>query len=111
MQSDFWTLNPELAHQVTYLMGDRGIPKTWRHTNGQGSHTYMWINVAGEKCRVKYHFISNQGVQGLTGAEANRIASEDADYQRRDLHEAIGRGDFPSWTLSVQVMAYADAKE
>jgi catalase len=111
MQWDFWTLNPESAHQVTYLMGDRGIPKTWRHMNGYGSHTYMWINEAGEKFWVKYHFISNQGVEGLTGAEANRIAGEDADYHRRDLHEAIERSEFPSWTLSVQVMPYADAKE
>ena len=111
MQWDFWTLNPESAHQVTYLMGDRGIPKTLRNMNGYGSHTYMWINAAGEKCWVKYHFISNQGVEGLTGAEANRIAGEDADFHRRDLHEAIERHEFPSWTLSVQVMPYADAKE
>jgi len=110
MQWDFWTLNPESAHQVTYLMGERGIPRTWRHMNGYGSHTYMWINEAGEKSWVKYHFRSNQGVQGLTGAEANRIAGEDADHHRRDLYEAIGREDFPSWTLSVQVMPYGDAQ-
>jgi len=111
MQWDFWTLNPESAHQVTYLMGDRDIPKTWRHLNGYGSHTYMWINEAGEKCWVKYHFISNQGVEGLTGAEANRTAGEDADNHRRDLHEAIERNGFPSWTLSAQVMPYADARD
>jgi catalase len=111
MQWDFWTLNPESTHQVTYLMGDRGIPKTWRHLNGYGSHTYMWINEAGEKCWVKYHFISNQGVEGLTGAEANRTAGEDADNHRRDLHEAIERNGFPSWTLSAQVMPYADARD
>jgi len=110
MQWDFWTLNPESAHQVTYLMGDRGIPKTWRHMNGYGSHTYMWINEAGEKCWVKYHFHSDQGVEGMTGAEANRIAGEDADHHRRDLHDAIERNEFPSWTLSVQIMPYADAQ-
>ena len=110
MQWDFWTLNPESAHQVTYLMGDRGIPKTFRHMNGYGSHTYMWINEAGEKCWVKYHFHSDQGVEGMTGAEANRIAGEDADHHRRDLHDAIERNEFPSWTLSVQIMPYADAQ-
>ena len=110
MQWDFWTLNPESAHQVTYLMGDRGIPHTWRHMNGYGSHTYMWINAAGEKFFVKYHFHSNQGVEGLTGEAAERIAGEDADFHRRDLREAIERGEFPSWTLSVQVMPYEDAK-
>ena len=110
MQWDFWSLNPESAHQVTYLMGDRGIPKTFRHMNGYGSHTYMWVNAAGEKHWVKYHFHSDQGVEGLTGEEATRIAGEDADHHRRDLYEAIERGEFPSWTLSVQVMPYEDAR-
>ncbi|MGZ4598513.1 MAG: catalase [Oryzihumus sp.] len=110
MQWDFWTLNPESAHQVTYLMGDRGIPKTFRHMNGYGSHTYMWVNAAGEKFWVKYHFHSDQGVEGLTGEEATRIAGEDADHHRRDLYDSIGRGEFPSWTLSVQVMPYEDAR-
>ncbi len=110
MQWDFWTLTPESAHQVTYLMGDRGIPATYRHMNGYGSHTYMWINQAGEKFWVKYHFHSDQGVKGLTQADANRIAGDDSDFHRRDLHEAIERGDHPSWTLKVQVMPYEDAK-
>ncbi len=110
MQWDFWSLNPESAHQVTYLMGDRGIPKTFRHMNGYGSHTYLWINAQGEKHWVKYHFHSNQGVEGLTGEEATRIAGQDADHHRRDLYDAIEQGDFPSWKLSVQVMPYEDAK-
>jgi len=109
MQWDFWTLNPESAHQVTYLMGDRGIPKSWRHMNGYGSHTYLWVNAAGEKQWVKYHFHTAQGVGYLTNEEAERIAGTDADFHRRDLIESIGRGEFPSWTLSVQVMPYADA--
>ena len=71
MQWDFWSLNPESAHQVTYLMGDRGIPKTFRHMNGYGSHTYLWVNAAGEKHWVKYHFHSDQGVEGLTDDEAD----------------------------------------
>ena len=110
MQWDFWTLNPESAHQVTYLMGDRGIPATLRHMNGYGSHTYMWINAAGEKCWVKYHFHSNQGVVNMTGAVADAIAGKDADFHRRDLRDAIANGDHPSWALSVQVMPYDDAK-
>jgi catalase len=110
MQWDFWTLNPESAHQVTYLMGDRGIPKSYRHMNGYGSHTYLWINAAGEKHWVKYHFHTDQGVEHLTGDEAAKIAGEDADFHRRDLHDAIERGEFPSWTLSIQVMPYEDAK-
>ncbi|WP_420175422.1 catalase [Luteococcus sp. OSA5] len=110
MQWDFWSLNPESAHQVTYLMGDRGLPKTYRHMNGYGSHTYMWINAAGERFWVKYHFHSQQGVEGLSGERATEIAGEDADFHRRDLWDAIERGDHPQWKLSVQVMPYEEAK-
>jgi catalase len=110
MQWDFWTLSPETAHQVTWLMGDRGIPKSWRHMNGYSSHTYMWVNAADEKFWVKYHFISDQGIECLTQAEADEIAGRDGDYHARDLRTAISRGEFPSWTLKVQVMPYEDAK-
>ena len=110
MQWDFWSLSPETSHQVAYLMGDRGLPRSWRHMNGYSSHTYMWVNQSGEKFWVKYHFHTNQGVQNLTNEEAARLAGEDADFHRRDLFEAIQRGEFPSWRFSVQVMPYAEAK-
>jgi len=110
MQWDFWTLSPESAHQVTYLMGDRGLPRTWREMPGYGSHTYQWINAAGEQFWVKYHFKSKQGNVEMQGAEAELIAGADADYYRRDLYEAIEAGDFPAWDLFVQVMPYEDAK-
>ncbi|WP_321892520.1 catalase [Paraburkholderia tropica] len=110
MQWDFWTNNPESAHQVTYLMGERGLPKTWRNMNGYGSHTYMWVNAKGEKFWVKYHFHTQQGMASFTNAEAEATAGRDADFHRRDLFEAIKRGEFPSWTLFVQVMPYAEAK-
>ena len=110
MQWDFWTLSPESKHQVTWLMGDRGIPETWRHMNGYSSHTYMWINAAGEEFWVKYHFISDQGVKCMTQDEADAMCGKDNDYHRRDLFDAIGRGEFPSWTLKVQIMPFEDAK-
>ena len=110
MQWDFWTLNPESSHQVTYLMGDRGLPKSWRNMNGYSSHTYMWVNAAGERFWVKYHFHTQQGIENLDGAEAERIAGADADFHRRDLYNAIKGGDFPKWKLSVQVMPYEDAR-
>ncbi|RXR27781.1 catalase [Oerskovia turbata] len=110
MQWDFWTLSPESAHQVTYLMGDRGLPRSWREMPGFGSHTYQWINAAGERFWVKYHFTSNQGNVEMEGSEAELIAGADADYYRRDLYEAIEAGDFPSWDVHVQVMPYEDAK-
>jgi catalase len=110
MQWDFWTLSPESAHQVTWLMGDRGIPRSWRHMNGYSSHTYLWDNAAGEKFWVKYHFITDQGSEFLTQAEGDELASRDGDYHQRDLFEAIKRGDYPSWTLKVQVMPFEEAK-
>jgi len=110
MQWDFWSLSPESAHQVTWLMGDRGIPKTWRHMDGFSSHTFMWVNAKGDKFWVKYHFKTDQGIQFLTQAEADRIAGVDADYHRRDLFEAIRKGEYPSWTLKMQIMPFEAAK-
>lgn len=110
MQWDFWTQSPESAHQVTYLMGSRGIPATYREMNGYGSHTYMWVNQAGEKFWVKYAFISQQGVRGLSEKEAAEIAGRDADYHRRDLYDHIAAGDYPAWDLYVQVIPYEEGK-
>jgi catalase len=110
MQWDFWTLSPESAHQVTWLMGDRGIPRTWRHMNGYSSHTYSWVNGAGEIYWVKYHFISDQGIEFLTQAEADKLAGQDADYHQRDLYQAIKLGEYPSWMLKVQIMPFEEAK-
>lgn len=110
MQWDFWTNNPESAHQVTYLMGVRGLPRTWRHMNGYGSHTYMWINAQGERFWVKYHFHTKQGMEFFTNAQANEMSGLDADYHRRDLFNAIANGDHPVWVMSVQIMPYDDAK-
>ncbi|WP_116599132.1 catalase [Primorskyibacter marinus] len=110
MQWDFWTLSPESAHQVTWLMGDRGIPKTWRHMDGFSSHTYMWVNAEGEKFWVKYHFKTDQGNDFLTQEEADRLAGTDGDYHRRDLFNSIRDGDYPSWTLKMQIMPFEDAR-
>jgi len=110
MQWDFWTLSPETAHQVTYLMGDRGLPLSWRHMNGYGSHTYSWVNADGELFWMRYHFVSHQGVEAMGADEAQQLAGSDADHYRRDLFDAIARGEHPSWDLYVQIMPYAEAK-
>ncbi len=111
MQWDFWTLSPESAHMVTWLMGDRGIPRTWRHMNGYSSHTYMWVNAGGERFWVQYHFKTDQGIEYFTQDEADQMASIDTDYHIRDLYEHIDSGEFPSWSLKVQIMPYEDAKK
>jgi len=110
MQWDFWTLSPESAHQVTWLMGDRGIPKTWRHMNGYGSHTYSWVNASGELFWVKFHFRTDQGVECFTQHEGDQMAAADTDFHTRDLYQAIERGECPTWTLYVQIMPFDEAK-
>lgn len=110
MQWDFWTLSPESAHQVAWLMGDRGIPASWRKMNGYSSHTYMWVNAKGEKFWVKYHFKTDQGIECLTQDEADKIAGQESDYHIKDLYEAIQRKEYPSWTMMVQIMPFKDAE-
>ena len=108
-QWDFWTLSPESAHQVTILMSDRGTPRSWRTMHGYGSHTYLWINAAGERFWVKYHLKSIQGIDNFTAADAAAMTADDPDYHRRDLLEAIRRGDEPEWRVEVQIMPFEDA--
>jgi catalase len=111
MQWDFWTLSPETAHQVTLLMGDRGLPRTWRHMNGYGSHTYQWSNADGEKVWVKYTFKTDQGNEFLTQHEGDVLGGTSPDHHRQDLFGSIAEGKFPSWTLFVQIMPLADADD
>ncbi len=109
MQWDFWSLSPESLHQVTWLFGDRGIPASYRHMNGYGSHTYSLWNEKGERYWVKWHVKTRQGIRNLTVAEAARLAGEAPDYHRQDLFAAIERGEFPQWTVFVQIMPELEA--
>ena len=106
---DFWSLSPESLHQVTTLFSDRGTPRSFRHMNGYSSHTFSWINAAGERFWVKYHFKTKQGIQNFTREEAGRMRGEDPDQATRDLFEAIERGDAPAWRACVQIMPEQDA--
>jgi catalase len=106
---DFWSLSPESLHQVTILMSDRGIPATYRHMHGFGSHTFKWVNAEGEGVWIKYHFKTEQGIKNLTTDVAAKIAGENPDYHTEDLFNAIENGDFPAWKLYVQIMPLEDA--
>jgi catalase len=111
MQWDFWTLSPESAHQVLILMSDRGIPRTYRHMHGFGSHTFSWMNAGGEKFWIKYHLLTDQGIENFTQSEGDAMSAEDPDFHRRDLRRAIDSGDHPTWTMHVQVMPFAEAAD
>ena len=106
---DFWSLSPESLHQVTILMSDRGLPKSLRHVDGFGSHTYSLINAQNERVWVKFHFKTLQGIQCMTNAEAEAVVAKDRESSQRDLFEAIERGEFPKWRFSVQIMPEKDA--
>jgi catalase len=111
MQWDFWTLKPESAHQVTTLFSDRGTPRTLRNMHGFSSHTYSWMNANGERFWVKYHFKTVQGIENFTDAEAAAMVVEDPDFHRRDLWDAIARGDAAEWRLEMQIMPFEDAAD
>jgi catalase len=110
-QWDFWTLSPETAHQVAILMSDRGTPRSYRCMNGYSSHTYSWMNAKGERFWVKYHFKTDQGIENFTLAEADAMVSEDPDFLRRDLWDAIAGGNAPEWRLEMQIMPFEEAAE
>ncbi len=106
---DFWTLLPESLHQVTITMSDRGLPYSYRHMNGYGSHTFSLINANNERVWVKFHFKTQQGIKTLTDEEAEVIVGKDRESHQRDLFASIEKGDFPRWDMKIQVMVESDA--
>jgi catalase len=110
MQWDFWSLNPESLHQVTILFSDRGLPTSYRHMNGYGSHTFSFINAGGDRVWCKFHFKTRQSVRSLTDNSAASLIGVDRESHQRDLFEAIERQEFPSWTVKVQIMTEEQAR-
>lgn len=108
---DFWTNLPEALHQVTITMSTRGIPLSYRHMNGYGSHTYSLINAANERIWVKFHLKTQQGIKTLTDEQAEAIIAKDRESHQRDLLSSIESGDFPRWDMKIQVMTNEQAME
>ncbi|HNX35216.1 MAG TPA: catalase [Kiritimatiellia bacterium] len=108
---DFWTSLPEALHQVTVVMSDRGIPASYRHMHGFGSHTFSFINAQNERFWVKFHLRTQQGVKNLTDEQAEAIIGKCRESHQRDLYESIEKGDFPRWTMFVQIMPELDAEK
>ncbi len=107
---DFWSLSPESLHQVTILMSDRGLPISYRHVNGYGSHTYSFLNAQGERFWVKFHFKTQQGIQFWTNEEGDKVIASDRESSQRDLFASIEKGDFPRWNVKVQIMPELEAE-
>jgi catalase len=106
---DFWTSLPEALHQVTVVMSDRGLPRSFRHMHGFGSHTFSFLNAQNERFWVKFTFKTQQGIQNLTDAEAEALVGKNRESSHRDLYESIENKDFPRWTLYVQIMPEKEA--
>ena len=111
MMWDFWSLNPESLHQVLILMSDRGTPHGYRHMHGFGSHTFSMINAANERVWVKFHLKTKQGIKNFSHDEAVKMKGENPDFAQEDLVDAIENGNFPKWTMYIQVMTEEQAKE
>ncbi|KGO35463.1 catalase [Desulfobulbus sp. Tol-SR] len=108
---DFWSSLPEALHQVTIVMSDRGIPATYRHMHGFGSHTFSFINARNKRHWVKFHFKSQQGIKNLTDAEAEALVGRDRESHQVDLYSSIEKGEFPRWTMYVQIMTEEQAAQ
>src|SRR5699024_9438991 len=100
---------PEALHQVTIIMSERGIPKSFRHMHGFGSHTYSMINENNERVWVKYHMRTQQGIENITDAEDAEITGDDHEANQRDLYENIEKGKLPKWKMYIQVMTEEEA--
>ena len=111
MMWDFWSLNPESLHQVLILMSDRGTPYGYRHMHGFGSHTFSMINDENKRVWVKFHFKTKQGIKNFTDNEATSMAGNNPDFAQEDLVKAIDNGEFPKWTLYIQVMTDEQAQD
>ena len=107
---DFWSSLPEALHQVTIIMSDRGIPSSYRFMHGFSSHAYSMINADNKRVWVKFHFRSQQGILNLTDQEAALVMGNDRESHQRDLYTAIEQGQFPKWTMYIQVMSEEQAK-
>jgi catalase len=105
---EFWANHPQSLHQMTILMSDRGIPASYRHMHGFSSHTYSFWNDEGDRVWFKWHFKTDQGIETLTEAEASVKPTHGG---QQDLVDAINDGDYPSWTVKVQIMTEQEAKE
>jgi catalase len=108
---DFISLRPETTHQVSFLFSDRGTPDGYRFMNGYGSHTYKLVNANGDPIYCKFHMKTDQGIKNLMADQADGLAGSDPDYAMRDLYNAISGGNFPSWTMYIQVMTFEEAEK
>ena len=105
---DFISMVPETTHTIMWVMSDRAIPRSFSMMEGFGVHTYRFIDATGKSCFVKFHWKPVLGVHSLVWDEAVKLAGKDADFHRRDLWDAIDKGNYPEWEFGVQIVPEED---
>ncbi len=108
---DFISLMPESMHMIMWIMSDRAIPRSFRFMEGFAVHTFRLINAQGKSTFVKFHWKPKLGLQSVLWNEAVKINGADPDFHRRDLWEAIHKGEFPEWELGLQLFDEKFAKK
>ncbi|KAJ5633200.1 Catalase B [Penicillium lividum] len=101
---DFFSQQPSSLHTLMWAMAGHGIPRSFRHVDGFGVHTYRLVTDNGASKLVKFHWKSLQGKASFVWEEAQQTAGKNADYIRQDLWDAIEAGRYPEWELGVQIM-------
>ncbi|KAK1232787.1 hypothetical protein PQX77_004067 [Marasmius sp. AFHP31] len=105
---DFFSQNPSSLHTLFWALSGHGIPRSFRHVDGFGVHTFRFVNAQGQSKLIKYHFKSKQGRASLIWAEAQVLSGQNADFHRLDLFNSIEAGQFPEWEVSVQIVDEED---
>ncbi|KAI9929570.1 hypothetical protein ASPWEDRAFT_41216 [Aspergillus wentii DTO 134E9] len=105
---DFFSQQPSSLHTLFWAMAGHGIPRSFRHVDGFGVHTYRFVTDKGATKLVKFHWKSLQGKASLVWEEAQQVSGKNPDFIRQDLFESIEAGRFPEWELGVQIMDEED---
>ncbi|CCE64940.1 hypothetical protein TPHA_0J01180 [Tetrapisispora phaffii CBS 4417] len=111
---DFYTQNLESIHQIVYVLGPRGIPKSWTEMNAYSGHTFRMVNDKGEITYVNYHIKSDDGFTNLTNEEAANLAATRPDFNIAQLRKDVKdgkNGKQPSYTCYLQTMTVKQAEE
>jgi catalase len=106
---DFFSQQPSSLHTLFWAMAGNGIPRSYRHMDGFGIHTFRLVTEAGDSKLVKWHWKTKQGKASLVWEEAQVLAGKNADFHRQDLWDAIASGNGPEWELGVQIVDEKDA--
>ncbi|CAK7903302.1 catalase T [[Candida] anglica] len=108
---DYYTQNPECLHQITYMFGDRGIPKSWARMNGYSGHTFKFINEEGKLTYIQYHVLADEGTENFSSSEGGLVTSVSPEYNTKEFYDRISQGKFPTYSLYVQTMTPEQAEE